>query len=190
MHFSLSDMVLDLLQNSVEAGSSLINMDILQSSEGLGVCLQDNGKGMSKEELERAKDPFYSDGNKHKERRVGLGLPFLIQTVEQTDGRFEILSEKNRGTRLNIWFNSQHLDTPPEGDWPGLFLQGFCFDGTYELIISRKIKTRDNQEEGYILQRTELQDVLGDFTDSAALLLLRDYIRSQEEDLLAKKMIS
>ncbi len=183
MHYSLSEMILDLLQNSVEAGSGEITLELLREMDILTVRLTDNGCGMTEGELERARDPFFTDGIKHKHRKVGLGIPFLIQTVEQTDGLFNIHSEKNKGTSLDIQFNLGNVDTPPEGDWPGLFLQALCFEGDYELIIRRTIISENGKESGYELRRSELQDILGDFTESGAMLLLRDYLRSQEDEL-------
>jgi len=52
----------------------------------------DNGKGMSGAGLDRAMDPFVTDGVKHPERKVGLGLPFLIQTAIQSGGGWRIIS--------------------------------------------------------------------------------------------------
>ncbi len=184
MHYSLSDMVMDLVQNSIEAKADRITLDLNQTGNDLTVRLTDNGCGMTEGELAKAMDPFYSDGEKHRHRRVGLGIPFLKQTVDQTDGRFEIHSEKNKGTSLNIQFNLGNVDTPPEGDWPGLFMQAFCFEGDYEMVISRKIAEPGNELLGYELSRSELQDVLGDFSDAGAMILLRDYLQSQEEELL------
>jgi len=184
MHYSLSDMILDLVQNSVEAGAETIHLDLLKIGNDLTVRLTDNGCGMTEGQLEKAKDPFYSDGTKHKHRRVGLGIPFLIQTVEQADGSFEIHSEKNKGTSLNIRFNLGNVDTPPEGDWAGLFLQTLCFEGDYEMIINRKIVSESGHEAEYTLQRKELQDILGNFNESGAMLLLRDFLKSQEDELL------
>ena len=40
---------------------------------------------MTDEELKKAVDPFYTDGLKHKKRKVGLGLPFMIQAVQQAN---------------------------------------------------------------------------------------------------------
>ncbi len=183
MHYSLADMILDLVQNSVEADAETITLDLIRSEKCLTVRLADDGKGMTEGELEKAKDPFYTDGIKHKHRKVGLGIPFLIQTVEQADGSFEIHSEKNKGTSLNICFNLENVDTPPEGDLAGLFRQTLCFEGDYELIIKRMITSEDGSETGYTLSRNELKEVLGDFNESGSMVLLRDYLRSQEEDL-------
>jgi hypothetical protein len=186
MHYSLSDMILDLVQNSIEAKAERITLDLIRNGDFLTVRLGDNGCGMTEGELNKAKDPFYSDGIKHRHRRIGLGIPFLIQTVEQTEGRFEIHSEKNMGTSLDIQFNLGNVDTPPEGDWPGLFLQAFCFEGDYELIIKRMLVRDKYRDVQYTLSRTELRDILGNFSDSAAMILLRDYLQSQEDELLSE----
>jgi len=186
MHYSLSDMILDLVQNSIEAKAEKITLDLIRSGNILTVRLGDNGCGMTEGELKKASDPFYTDGIKHCHRKIGLGIPFLIQTVEQTDGRFEIHSEKNMGTSLDIEFNLGNVDTPPEGSWPGLFMQAFCFEGDYELIINRKLISEEKGEPGYTLSRRELKDVLGDFSDAGAMILLRDYLQSQEDELLSE----
>jgi len=178
-------MILDLVQNSIEAEAQKIHLDLIRKDNFLTVRLTDNGCGMTEGQMEKAKDPFYSDGIKHLHRKVGLGIPFLIQTVEQADGRFEIHSEKNKGTSLNIQFNLGNIDTPPEGDWAGLFMQTLCFEGDYELTITRKIISEEGRESGYTLQRSELQDILGNFNESGAMILLRDYLKSQEEELLS-----
>ena len=95
MHYTLSDMILDLVQNSIEAKAPRITLDLIRSGNILTVRLADNGCGMTEGELKKASDPFYTDGIKHSGRKIGLGIPFLIQTVEQADGSFEIQSEKD-----------------------------------------------------------------------------------------------
>ncbi len=105
MHFSLSDCVLDLVQNSIEAEASQINLCIDQNDRLFSVHIGDNGCGMTEEELKMATDPFYTDGKKHVHRKVGLGLPFLVQTISMTDGTFDIKSEKGVGTSIDNKFN-------------------------------------------------------------------------------------
>ena len=62
MHDSIGDMIVDCLQNSVEADASRIVLTVDETPDFLDVCIEDNGKGMSGEELKRATDPFYTDG--------------------------------------------------------------------------------------------------------------------------------
>jgi len=182
MHYTLCDCVLDLIQNSVEAGSSLVLLDLAQSSDSLDVSIRDNGCGMTEEELKRATDPFYTDGIKHKHRKVGLGIPFLVQTVSMTDGSFDIRSEKGTGTEIDIRFNLDNIDTPPVGNVISLLYQVLCFQGSYDLTADRSLRT-GSEELSYQVNRKEMLDVLGDLETAASLGLLRDYITSQEEDL-------
>ncbi|MDC7247604.1 MAG: sensor histidine kinase, partial [Sphaerochaetaceae bacterium] len=79
MHASLCDFLTDIVQNSIEAGSHLISIQIYQDEHAMTFKVTDDGRGMSEEQLRKALDPFYSDGVKHEHRKVGLGLPFLQQ---------------------------------------------------------------------------------------------------------------
>ncbi|HOX48159.1 MAG TPA: sensor histidine kinase, partial [Spirochaetales bacterium] len=79
MHYSLGDYVLDIAQNAVESGAGTVRIDFAETEESFSVAVADDGVGMAEEELARALDPFYTDGKKHARRKVGLGLPFLVQ---------------------------------------------------------------------------------------------------------------
>jgi len=80
---------MDITQNGAESGASLVELEIRETSEFLFI-VRDNGKGMSEKVLDRAMDPFVTDGIKHPGRKVGLGLPFLIQTAIQSGGGWRI----------------------------------------------------------------------------------------------------
>lgn len=182
MHFSLSDCILDLVQNSIEADAGMVQLNLRQSVDSFVVMLEDDGCGMTEEELKKATDPFYTDGKKHIHRKVGLGLPFLIQTVSMTEGSFDMRSEKNKGTRVDIKFNLKSIDTPPIGDLTSLLYQIMCFDGSFNLIAERSI-TDERGCDSYTVNRNELQDILGDLGNVSSMSLLKDFIASQEEEL-------
>ena len=102
MHFTLADLVTDISQNGAESGASIVELHISEISPSAGkgefrFTVKDNGKGMSGEELKRAQDPFVTDGIKHVHRKVGLGIPFLIQTAETSGGGWKIESRKKTG---------------------------------------------------------------------------------------------
>ena len=166
MHDSIGDMIVDCLQNSVEADASRIVLTVDETPDFLDVCIEDNGKGMSGEELKRATDPFYTDGVKHKHRKVGLGLPFLLQTVEMTDGTWSVQSKKGEGTRLAFHLNVNHIDLPKIGDLPLAFFSTMIFNGGYELIIHRRYAGKKTAE--YTVIRSELKEALGSFEDAQA----------------------
>lgn len=178
MHYALGDYVLDIAQNAVEAGARELRIVVDESPEGVRVEVLDDGRGMSEEELKRALDPFYTDGRKHAGRKVGLGLPFLIQGVEQAGGEYAIESKKGRGTRVSFRFPADNPDTPPEGDLPSLFLSLLALPGDHEMLIRRTRRDRT----GYELRRSELAEAVGGLERGDSLLLLRDYLVSQEEN--------
>ena len=175
MHWTLADLVTDITQNAVEAGSDTVELEVSQSDKEFRFLIKDNGKGMTEEELKRALDPFVTDGIKHPNRKVGLGLPFLAQTAEQSGGGWDIKSEKGKGTTVSAWFDAGNVDTPPLGDIPGMFRTILMFDSKAEIIIRRKL----NDEE-YEVCKTELAEALGGLEDAGSLVLLDQYLRSLE----------
>ncbi|GAB1456483.1 MAG: ATP-binding protein [Spirochaetia bacterium] len=177
MHFAICDFLLDLVQNSVEANAKTIRLDVFEEQGRVDVVVEDDGKGMSEEELERAKDPFYTDGHKHVRRKVGLGIPFLLQSLELAGGSYTLSSRKGEGTRLSFSFPADALDTPPLGDVAGMFLSAMCFDGDYELLAHRRAQAGDID---YEIRRSEILEAVGTLTDAGALVSVREFLASQE----------
>jgi hypothetical protein len=180
MHFTLSDLLMDITQNAAESGADVVEVDVEESDKEFRFVIKDNGKGMSKEELQRAIDPFHTDGQKHPGRKVGLGIPFLIQTANQSTGGWNLESEKNEGTKVTAWFDKKNVDTPPIGDLSGMFRTLFLFPGPKEVIAKRTLNDGVKNIE-YEVKKSELLDVLGDFEDAGSLMLLDRYLRSMEE---------
>jgi len=180
MHFTLADLVTDITQNAVEAGADTVELDVNEDGKEFRFLVKDNGKGMTEEELKRAIDPFVTDGVKHPNRKVGLGLPFLIQTAEQSGGGWDIKSEKGKGTTITAWFDSGNVDTPPTGDIPGMFRTILMFDSPAEILFRRR-KSRNGNEDNYEIRKSELAEALGGLEDAGSLVLLDQYLRSLEE---------
>jgi hypothetical protein len=195
MHFTLCDLVTDITQNAAESGAGQVELEIRENRGGgrsgageaamtageFRFTVRDNGKGMGPEERSRAVDPFVTDGIKHPHRKVGLGIPFLIQTAEQSGGGWDLQSEKGVGTAISAWFDLANVDTPPQGDLPGMFRTILLFEGPGEVIIRRSRKGGPGDLE-YALRKTELVEALGDLEDTGSLVLLGQYLKSLEED--------
>ncbi|MFW6250989.1 MAG: ATP-binding protein [Alkalispirochaetaceae bacterium] len=175
MHYTVCDLLLDVVQNSIEAEARNVRVSLEEKDNRLLVEVEDDGRGMDEETLRRARDPFYTEPGKHPERRVGLGIPFLIQTVEASGGNYEISSEPSRGTRLRFDLDLGNVDTPPMGDLPGTLRQMFCYDGSYEMEIVRR-----RGERGYEIKRSELIETLGELERVGVLGLLQEFLESQE----------
>ncbi len=180
MHRTICDFALDLVQNSIEARSSLVMCDLFETEDELTVFVADNGCGMSPEQLEKARDPFFTDGVKHVEREVGLGLAFLAQAIEMSGGEFEIDSREGQGTSVKFRFDKSNIDTPPVGSVANTFFAALTYPGEHEMVINRKYSDSANVFS-YSLTRSELADAVGGFETSGSLQLLRTYLRSQED---------
>lgn len=179
MHFSLCDLAADLAQNAAEAGAKTVELDVSESDDRFGFRIVDDGSGMSEEELRRAKDPFHTDGKKHPGRRVGLGIPFLIQTADQTGGSWDIRTRKGAGTAVEAEFDLKNVDAPPVGDVPGFFRTALLFGGPDEVVLRRSY-SGSRGSYSYEARKTELLEALGGLEDSGALILLDRYLRSLE----------
>ena len=107
----LSLHILDIAENAVAAGATrvLIAVNENERRDILAFRVTDNGRGMSREEKERALDPFFTT----KRKRTGLGLPLLAQTAEVCGGRVVIESVPRKGTRVTARFRFGHIDRPP-----------------------------------------------------------------------------
>jgi hypothetical protein len=198
VHFTLSDLVTDIAQNAAESGAGRVELEIRETYSGgpsaarivetariaegeFRFIVRDNGRGMSPDERGRAVDPFVTDGKKHPHRKVGLGIPFLIQTAEQSGGGWDLKSETGTGTVISAWFDMNNVDTPPLGDLPGMFRTILLFEGPEEVCIRRVRKGGTLGDAEYEVRKTELAEALGDLEDTGSLVLLDRYLRSLEE---------
>jgi signal transduction histidine kinase len=111
----LSLHILDIVENSLAASASRIEIVIVEDTraDSLSLEIRDNGRGMDPETRTKALDPFFTT---RTTRRVGLGLPLLAQAARQGGGTFEIASEPGRGTAVKAVFRLSHPDRKPLGD--------------------------------------------------------------------------
>lgn len=208
MHFTLTDLAADITQNGAESGADLVELEIRETGKPDGggefrFLIGDNGKGMAGTGLDRAMDPFVTDGVKHPGRKVGLGIPFLIQTAVDSGGGWRISSTRKgdetairsggvgkaaaensghgAGTVVEAWFDLGNVDTPPVGDIPGLFRTVLLFSGPEEVVLRRTRKGTGKPDVDYEVKKTELIEALGGgLEDLSALVLLGKYLHSLE----------
>lgn len=206
MHFTLTDLAADITQNGAESGAKLVQLEVRETAKEFRFIAADNGKGMSGATLERAMDPFVTDGVKHPGRKVGLGIPFLIQTAVECGGGWKISSDAGgertvrqggaaatdtvfsggaetaagTGTVVEAWFDMNNVDTPPVGDIPGLFRTVLLFSGPEEIVLKRSRKGGE-AELDYEVKKTELIEALGGgLEELSSLVLLGKYLHSLE----------
>lgn len=110
--------ILDLVQNSVSAGATLVVVTIAWNTaeDTLTIVIEDDGKGMAPELLQRVTSPFTTT---RTTRKVGLGIPLFKQLAEMCEGGLTLDSTVGKGTTLTARFRASHVDLPPLGDLKG-----------------------------------------------------------------------
>ncbi len=150
----LSLNVMDVAQNSVRAEASLVTITVEESdkNDSLSISIEDNGCGMTEEQVSQVIDPFFTT---RTTRKVGLGVPLFKLSAEQTGGSFEIRSKLGEGTVTTARYVKSHVDMTPLGD----------INSTVEILIRCNpqidfVFTRSNDNGSFTLDTRELRAVL------------------------------
>jgi len=111
----LSLHILDIAENSIAAAARRIEIKIDEDRDKdlLTIEIIDDGKGMDRNALKKALDPFFTT---RTTRKVGLGLSFLAQAAKESGGRIELNSKPQEGTTVKATFRLSHPDCKPMGD--------------------------------------------------------------------------
>jgi signal transduction histidine kinase len=112
---TISDHILDIVQNSIKANAKLIEIIIEEDKNNdlYTLIIKDNGCGMDEKTLEKATHPFFTS---RSTRKVGLGLSLLKQKAEGANGFFSLQSALNEGTEVKAVFQFSNIDRPPLGE--------------------------------------------------------------------------
>lgn len=104
----IKSVLINLLDNAYKASENGQTITLGSEIKAGNKCIyiKDQGKGMSREELERIKEPFYKvdKSRNKKDGGIGLGLSICDQIVKLHDGILNISSEKGKGTVVEIIF--------------------------------------------------------------------------------------
>lgn len=174
----LSLHLLDVAKNSVTAGAAHVSISLEEDAGGwLTLTIADDGRGMAPEFLARVTDPFTTT---RTTRKVGLGLPLLRLTAEQTGGSLSIDSTPGVGTTLTARFQRRHLDCPPLGDLPGAVT--LLIQGSPDVELTYRHTTPRGEAA---LSTAELREVLGgevSLAEPEVFAWIQDYLTEQETE--------
>jgi len=151
----LSLHILDVLQNSIEAGADRIELCIDENSEEdtLRITVHDNGRGMSRDMAQRVLDPFFTT---RTTRHVGLGLPLFAEAAARCNGRLEVDSTPGLGTTVSTTFQLSHIDRAPLGDLVSSLMAVILSNQAVELYYGHRV-----DERSFELDTQEIKDALG-----------------------------
>ncbi|WML44306.1 ATP-binding protein [Neobacillus sp. PS3-40] len=106
----LHQCLLNIFKNSIEAmpKGGVLKVELLASKKIIGVRISDTGIGMTKEQLRRLGEPYFSA----KEKGTGLGMMTVYSIVKAMYGKIKIDSEIGKGTTITLLF--------PDASYEGL----------------------------------------------------------------------
>ncbi len=167
---TLSDHILDIVQNSIRAKAKLIEIMVNEDKKN-DLCvlrISDNGCGMNSEMLKQAANPFFTTRDT---RKVGLGLSLLKQNAEMANGKFILHSELNKGTEVEAAFQLSNVDRPELGEVWDTYYLSILGNKNVEIVYehktnrgSFKISSEEIRKntEGISLQQPEIREAIID----------------------------
>ena len=152
----LSLNILDVAQNSITAGASLITIEVTENTadKTLFIGIYDNGRGMTEEQVRNVQDPFFTT---RTTRKVGMGIPLFKMAAEQTGGGLEIESELGVGTSVRAYFKTDSVDFTPLGDMPSTVQMLITMNTDRDFLYKHSV---DGKE--FVADTREIKAILGD----------------------------
>jgi hypothetical protein len=162
--------ILDLVQNSIRAKATEIEISIAESKANnlLRINIADNGSGMAEEDLNRVTDPFFTS---RTTRKVGLGVPLYKQMVEHCNGQLQLTSATGKGTQLESAMDLNHIDRQPMGDIAGVITLLISANPTLRFVY-----THQTDHGSYTLDTNELRSFIGNQYDPGIIKYMKEMI--------------
>ncbi len=96
---SFHTILLNLAENSLQHGASLLQITLKKSENKATLFFQDNGSGISKANQSKILTPFFT--TRREQGGTGLGLGIITSLLQNVDGSIEVL-KSNKGALLKI----------------------------------------------------------------------------------------
>jgi anti-sigma regulatory factor (Ser/Thr protein kinase) len=178
MMTELSLNVLDVANNSIRAKADLIEISVRinRASDTLSIIIADNGCGMTKEQLAKVEDPFFTT---RTTRGVGLGIPFFKQAALETDGSFSVESTVEIGTRVTAEFRLSHIDRMPLGDINSTIYTLISLNAQIDFLY-----TYEFDEKSFFLDTREFKRILDDIPLDSPMVsaYIKEYLAENQKE--------
>jgi len=180
----LSLNILDIVQNSISANAVLIKIEIIEDDAEnlLMIRVEDDGKGMDEDLLERVQNPFVTT---RTTRKVGLGISFLKEAAEITGGSLKISSTPNIGTEVTATFVKDHIDRQPVGDLVGTLTTLVTLNPKTDFALTYRVN-----DEQFDFTTREAKEMLGEevsISSPGVVSFLSEYLSQHIEKLVKER---
>ena len=169
--------ILDIAQNSLEAGAGEIEIEILENlrEDRLTIKVRDNGRGMDPETAAKVTDPFFTT---RTTRKVGLGLPLMAAASKAAGGALTVESRLGKGTTIVATFRHGHIDRAPLGDIEGTLMILLAGQPDKDIFFRHQIDDRVFELDSRDFRAADI-----DLASPMGLSILREAIRKGESGL-------
>lgn len=170
----IKQVILNLVLNAIDAmegvSEPVLTVAVSCTASSVTLIVEDNGCGISAENINRIFDPFFT--TKDPDRGTGLGLSICFSVVRQFNGEIEVHSQKGAGAAFTVRFPLAHGDGRVE---PELFQKATPLVGRPTRIL-----VVDDEEVVRLLLQQQLRASFGSHVDLApngadALALINTY---------------
>lgn len=161
--------LMDIAQNSVRAKAQNVEITFEEATDGelLVFSVKDDGCGMNDEQVKKLSDPFFTTCTT---RKVGLGIPFLKMTAEQTGGSLNIASQEGEGTTIEAKYHTNHPDCLPLGDLAGYVTLLIRANPDIRILFAYRLgdeefvlDSKELAEQGIDIQLPEMTSAIKEF---------------------------
>ncbi len=173
--------ILDVAENGVKAGATLvtITVDEQPAEDRLTVIIEDNGCGMSEQQLQQVTDPFFTS---RTTRKVGLGIPLIKMAAEMTGGGLSIESTVGVGTKVTARFGYHHIDRMPLGNMVDTVTALVQCNPHMDFVYTRRCK-----DKMFVMDTREFRAVLGEeisLAEPEVVQYIRAFLTEGEQSVI------
>ena len=177
--------ILDIVQNSIKAEAKSIHIGIKADTARDLLCveIEDDGTGMTQEQLQNAMDPFYTT---RTTRKTGFGLSFLKYAAEFTGGSFELCSKTGQGTTVTAVFKLSSINRMPMGSITDTVRLLIASNPQIDFIYSCRM-----DERAFTLDTREIREIMGDIPLDAPEIAcyLKEYLSENHLEIDPQKIL-
>ena len=173
--------ILDVAENGVKAGATLVNITVDEQPDRdlLTVIIEDNGCGMTEEQLRQVTDPFFTS---RTTRKVGLGIPLIKMAAEMTGGDLSIESTVGVGTKVTARFGYHHIDRMPLGNMVDTITALVQCNPHMDFVY-----TRIHGDKTFVMDTGEFRAVLGEeisLAEPEVVQYIRAFLTEGEQSVI------